>query len=74
MIVCAHDAGHGEPAMHFPHVGLRVPGRQLGAHRLDQRAFDRDVDAALHLRRLELNGGDVLQDQHGRHASTGLSR
>ena len=74
MIVRADDAGHGKPALHLSDLGLRVLGRQTGADFADQRTFDRDVDTALNLRRLELNGGDVLQDQHGVHSATGLSR
>ena len=30
-----------------------------------QTMIDRDVDTALYLRRFELNGGDVFQDNHG---------
>jgi hypothetical protein len=74
MVVRADDAGHGEPALHLSDLGLRVLGRQTGANFADQRAFDRDVDTALRQRRLELKRGDVLQDQHGVHSATGLSR
>jgi hypothetical protein len=74
VVVRADDAGHDELSVHLAHLGLRVAGCQSGTHLLDQRALDRDVDAALHQRRFELDGGDVLQDQHGAHSPTGLSR
>ena len=65
MVVRAHDAGHHEPALHRAYLRLRVPGRQPTANFVDQRALDSDIDAALHPRRLQLHGGEVLQDQHG---------
>ena len=74
VVVRADDAGHREPALHRPDLGLRVPGREPGADGHDPRILDRDVDAALHRGRLELDRGDVVQDQHVVYSSTGPSR
>ena len=73
MVVRADDAWHDQAPVHLFHLRIRELGMQVVADGADLRAVDGDIDAFPHLRRLELHGGDILQNQHD-YSSTRPSR
>jgi len=65
VVVGTDDARHHQLAAHLPIIRLRVEGPQIGPHRFDKRSFDGDIHPFQHQGRLQLDGGDVLQNKHG---------